>query len=300
MADESNTNKKPKLKKREILNLHKQLRNQFEFDRLKMYFGDDYTTKNGIIIRQPTLGEIIEVGEKEFYETLNVFVANPTSYRLPLWKMGIDWCKLTDFELFCILYQNISHDVCKLFLPECKIYEYKVYSEQIDEDTSEVVLYNPDTESIIRNIDYLEFSQYLRTMFNIFPKIEYAAGKATRESIILEDEQKASRNKDVKFTSNLQPLVSSCLNHPGFKYKKNELREVGICEFMDSVNRLQVYENTVALLRGSMSGMVDTSKISKENFNFMRDLLAEDDSKKYGGKEKEAFNRLVNRDNKEN
>lgn len=298
MAEE--TNGKPKLKKREILDLHKQLRSQFEFDRLKMYFGDDYTTKNGIIVRQPTLGEIIEVGEKVFYETLNVFVANPTSFRLPLWQMGIDWCRLTDFELFCILYQNINPDVCKLFLPECKIYEYKVYSEQLDEDTSEVVLYNAETESIIRNIDYLEISQYLRTMFNIFPKIEYARGKATRESIIWEDEQKLSRNKNNGFTSSLQPLVSSCLNHPGFKYKKNELKEVGICEFMDSVNRLQVYENTVALLQGSMGGWVDSSKVPKENFNFMRDLLAEDDSKKYSGKEKEAFNNLVGKENKEN
>ena len=298
MAEE--TNGKPKLKKREILDLHKQLRSQFEFDRLKMYFGDDYTTKNGIIVRQPTLGEIIEVGEKVFYETLNVFVANPTSFRLPLWQMDIDWCRLTDFELFCILYQNINPDVCKLFLPECKIYEYKVYSEQLDEDTSEVVLYNAETESIIRNIDYLEISQYLRTMFNIFPKIEYARGKATRESIIWEDEQKLSRNKNNGFTSSLQPLVSSCLNHPGFKYKKNELKEVGICEFMDSVNRLQVYENTVALLQGSMGGWVDSSKVPKENFNFMRDLLAEDDSKKYSGKEKEAFNNLVGKENKEN
>lgn len=271
MADNEQTSK-PKLKKREILDLHKQLRSQFEFDRLKMYFGYDYTTKNGIVIRQPTIGEIIDVGEKEFYEVLNVFVANPTSFRLPLWKMGIDWCKLTDFELFCILYQNINPEVCKLFLPECKINEYKVYSEQLDEETSDVVLYNPETESIIRNIDYLEISQYLRTMFNIFPKIEYAAGKVTRESIIWEDEQKAKREKDNVYTSSLLPLISSCLNHPGFKYQKCDLKKVGICEFMDSVNRLQIYENTRALLQGSMSGLVDCSKISKENFNFMREI----------------------------
>ena len=80
---------KAKLSKREELEFHKQIRKQFEFDKLKMYFGDDYKTKSGIIIRQPRLGEIIEVGEKEFFETLNVFVCNPTQYRLPLWNMGV-------------------------------------------------------------------------------------------------------------------------------------------------------------------------------------------------------------------
>lgn len=291
--DKPNKPNKPKLKKREILDLHKQLRGQFEFDNLKMYFGDDYITKNGIVVRQPSLGDIIEVGEKNFYETLNVFVSNPTSFRLPLWNMGVDWCTITDFELFIILYQNINPEVCKLFLPKCPITEYKVYSEQIDEDTAEPVLYNPESKSIIRNIDYLEISQYLRNMFNIFPKVEYAKGKATRESIIWEDEQNAKRKEDKKYVSTLQPLISSCVNHPGFKYKKSELKEVGICEFMDSVSRLQVYENTRALLTGSMSGFCDTSKISKENFNFMRDFSADDTKKKASAKEKEAFNRLT-------
>lgn len=41
---------------------------------------------------------------------------------------------------------------------------------------------------------------------------------------------------------------------------------------MDSVQRLQVMENSLALLRGSMSGFVDTSKINKDEFNFMREI----------------------------
>jgi hypothetical protein len=41
---------------------------------------------------------------------------------------------------------------------------------------------------------------------------------------------------------------------------------------MDSVQRLQIYENSTALLKGSMSGFVDTSKIDKDEFNFMREI----------------------------
>ena len=56
------------------------------------------------------------------------------------------------------------------------------------------------------------------------------------------------------------------------KYKKNELREVGIVEFMDSVQRLQVYESSTALLKGIYSGFVDASKIDKNELNFMREI----------------------------
>ena len=41
---------------------------------------------------------------------------------------------------------------------------------------------------------------------------------------------------------------------------------------MDSVQRLQIYESTHALMSGMYSGFCDTSKISKEQFNFMREI----------------------------
>ena len=65
-------------------------------------------------------------------------------------------------------------------------------------------------------------------------------------------------------------LISAYLNHPGTKYKKNELREVGIYEFMDSIQRIQIYESTVALNHGVYSGMINTKDIKPEAFNFMR------------------------------
>ena len=92
------------MKKSEELALHKEIRNSFTFDRMKMLLCLDYETKGGIVVRQPRIGEIVEIGEEVFYRNLNTWVTNPTSYRAPLWHMDIDWCKITDFELFCNLY----------------------------------------------------------------------------------------------------------------------------------------------------------------------------------------------------
>ena len=57
------------------------------------------------------------------------------------------------------------------------------------------------------------------------------------------------------------------------KYSKKDLKTIGIVEFMDSVQRLQVYESTHALINGMYSGFVDSSKLKKEDFNFMRSLM---------------------------
>ena len=90
--------------------------------------------------------------------------------------------------------------------------------------------------------------------------------------MIFEDRQNQDLHKNESYQSTLLPLISACLNHPGFKYKKNDFREVGIVEFMDSVQRLQIYESSTALMKGMYSGFLDTSKIDKEELNFMRDI----------------------------
>jgi len=41
---------------------------------------------------------------------------------------------------------------------------------------------------------------------------------------------------------------------------------------MDSVQRLQVYESSTAVMKGMYSGFVDGSKIKPENYNWMRSL----------------------------
>ena len=265
-----------------------------DIDLLKMYLKKPYVVNDQITIYQPTIGQIIEFGdnkqygEKEFYSTVNIFVSNPTSYRLQLWKMGIDWNKISDFELFSMLVTGVHEDVQKiLFGDNTNFKALKPYGLTValteDEKQEEkyagqdsktvMVLYDKESQLIVDEETYQKIVNYMRVMFNIFPKVEKAKGRTTKEWIIQEEEEKLALGKKNKETSMLLPLISSCINHPGFKYRASELDNVGIVEFMDAVQRLQVYENTRALLAGSMSGMCDMSRVDREEFNFMRSLL---------------------------
>lgn len=251
----------------------------FEFDRLKMYFGEPYIIKckdtEDIIITQPTIGNILEFGEKEFYSMLNTFISNPTSYRLQLWDMGKDWNKISDYELFSTLIKGLDENSTTLLFGDIDFQLFDLYRKKVeDSEESIITLYNERQNIEITEETYRCMAEYLRLMFNIYPKVEKAKGKATKEAIIEEDrmnlELELKKNKG--YRSMLLPLVSSCINHPGFKYKLDELREIGIVQFMDSVQRLQLYENTVALNSGMYSGMCDLSKVDKKLFNFMRDI----------------------------
>ena len=251
---------------------------KFEFDRLKMYFGEPYKVHcdvGEIVISTPTIGDILQFGEKEFYSMLNIFVSNPTSYRLQLWDMGVDWNKISDYELFCMLIKGLDTEATKLLFGDVNFQSFNLYNKKLEDSDEQVLtLYSQEQNIEITEDTYRCIAEYLRLMFNIYPKVEKAKGKATKEAIIDEDRMNLEfeMGKNKKSKSMLLPLVSSCINHPGFKYKLNELREIGIVQFMDSVQRLQIYESTVAINSGLYSGMCDLSKVDKKLFNFMRDI----------------------------
>ena len=248
---------------------------EYKFDPLKMYFREDYFVK-GIRIVQPTINDILNMGESKFYSGLSPFLYNSTSIRVMLWDLPqrIDWCNVKDIEVFGILKNmtNTDNSAIRLLFPDYRIEHMQLM--QLNEKNSnecQLFLYDEENDFVLNESEYMEIAEYIRTLLNIHPKIEKAKGKTTKQWMIDEDKMNMAQ-RDEKNTSTLLPLISACINHPGFKYKLQELRDVGIYEFMDSVQRLQIYESTIALLGGSYSGFADMSKVPKEQFNFMRDI----------------------------
>lgn len=238
-----------------------------------MFFGEDYQVADGIVISQPTIGEIMIFGEDKFNQMLNPFVVNPTSLRVALWQQGIDWTKISDYELFyqLILQLHLTPNETSLIFGDLDFSKFNLYKRQNEIEgklVEDIVLLNHEQNVLIDEEIYNHMSNYLRTMFNVFPKVEKAKGRTTKEWMIEEDILNSKSQIEKK--SSLLSMISFCLNHPGFKYKKSELKELGVVEFYDSVQRLLIYESTSSLMKGIYSGFVDTSKIDKKEFDFMR------------------------------
>lgn len=251
----------------------KEKKYEFYFDELQMYYGMDYKINDHIVIKQPTMGELIKFGEKKVYASIMPFVSNPTTYRLQLWDMGIDWNKISDFELFVMLVQGLKKEDTSLLFGDFDFGQLKPYQDSLRDNA--LVLYNFDGSIIIDEETYMHMREYIRLMFDQHPKEEKAKGKFTKQSII--DEERINlinaQKLNKKEKSIYLPLISAMLNHPGFKYKKHELKDVGIVEFMDSVKRLQLYESTRALMSGMYSGFCDVSKMDlNKELNWLRDL----------------------------
>lgn len=242
-----------------------------------MFFGEDYVINESITIHQCFIQEIVDFGQKYFFQALSPFVGNPTTYRLQLWDLGIDWNELDDFDLFAMLIPSIPPEVSCIIFGR---YDFTNLQLMMRKDTQEKVLYDPVTDTIVDRATYIAMREYIRMAMNQYPKLQKARGKQTKLAIIDEDrmnirnhQRMVRMGKEKDSTSYLLNLIATMLITPGFKYKKNELREVNIVQFMEEVSRFQVWKSTEALMQGMYSGFLDTSKMNLDKeLNWFREI----------------------------
>lgn len=241
--------------------------NILEVDELLLYFGDPYVVNDYVTITLPKIGELVKYGERQYYSMLSTITAIPSDMKSQLWDTGIDWTQITDFQLFMMLVSTLPKDKTYILFGDLDFQAMRPF-ENKQNDT--VVLYNPDTGAVIDELAYGKISSYLCSAHNITKKVEKAANEFTKKFMIDEDRQKLAYNAKQPYKSFLRPLISAVKCRQG--YTLDYVKNMGIVEFFDDLSRLQIIVNADALLQGSYSGMIDTSKIPKKNFDWCREI----------------------------
>lgn len=236
-------------------------------DELQLYFGDPYVVNDYITITIPKIGELVKYGEREYYNMLQIITAIPSEMKSKLWDMGLDWTQLTDFQLFMMLAPTLPKDKTYILFGDFDFQTLKIF-KNLQNDT--VVLRNPDTGAVIDELAYGKMQSYLCSAHNLTKKVEKAANEYTKKFMIDEDRQKIAYNQKQPYKSFLRPLISAVKCRMG--YTLDYVKNMGLYEFMDDLSRLQVIVNTDALLSGMYSGMVDTKKIKKSEFDWCREI----------------------------
>lgn len=244
-----------------------------QVDTLKLYLGDNIKIADRIILLQPNIGQIAEYGEAKYMSMAQTLCSTPSSMKVALDDMGLDFAKVTDFQLFMILSQSLDPGVTSLLLGDLDLTQLKPYPI---ENSDEIVLSNEDHTIVINEIIYETLVTYIRRMHNFKKQVDKPGNEVTRKILIDIERKDAERNKNKPYKSFLVPLISSLQgrNH----WSKEYIRNMGIYEFFEQVNRAQVIVQADAALTGSWSGMVDTKKIPKDTFDWMKDLSEESKS----------------------
>ena len=249
--------------------------NLLEVDELSLYFGDPYVVNDYVTITLPKIGELVKFGERRYYSMLQTIAAIPSEMKSQLWDMGLDWTQITDFQLFMMLAPTLPQDTTSILFGDLDFQSMRPF-ENKENDT--VFLGNPDTGAKIDELAFGKIHSYLCSAHNLTKKVEKAANEFTKKFMIEEDRQKIQHSQKQPYKSFLRPLISAVKCRMG--YTIDYVKNMGLYEFMDDLSRLQIIIHSDALLQGSYSGMVDTKKIPKSEFDWCREINTKKNAQK--------------------
>lgn len=247
---------------------------KFEVDELKLYMSDEIKIADGVVIKNPKIADIVERGEKEYFSFIQTITATPSSMKVSLDDMGLDWMKVTDFQLFIILSQTLPQEATSIILGDLDLKALKPYRLS---DSGEVVLSNADHTIIINEVIYEILVTYLRKMHNFSKQIDKAGNEITRKVLLEVARQDAKMAQDKPYKSFLKPLISAIKCRMG--YTMDYVRNMSIFEVFDDLARLNIITQADAALGGCYSGMCDVSKIDKTVFDWAREITEESKTK---------------------
>ena len=233
---------------------------------LSIYRGKDIIVTDHIKIHQPTIGEIEEYGEKEYFSLVSTFVVTPFDMIAQLDQQGIDFTQITDFDLFMGLVTCIPQEQSQILFGDIDFSQYR----QVLTETG-VCLMNK--QSVISEPVYHILAKYVRKMHCIAPpKYDKVGNEATKQKLIefaYDDLKYASRRP---YKSQLQNLVSALVNHPYFKCSYYDVWDMPVYAFYDSLQRTSIINNVMNLYQSIYSGNIDCNKINKKELDWTRQL----------------------------
>ena len=246
-------------------------------DELKIYRGEDFVISEHVIIHQPTLGEICDYGERDYYSMISQLCATPQTMKVQLWDMGIDYTTITAWKLFySILYKLYPKEKTSIIFGNLVFSCFQLMQR---EDDNSVFLYQIIEcdgnleEIVIDEYTYCIITDYLRYSHGIHKDDKLPGNQATKMILIEDEREEIERNKNKEYHSQLKNMISAMVNCEGFKYNHSEVWNLKIGAFMDSVKRITKIKNANLLLQSGYSGFgINLKEISNKQLDWLGEL----------------------------
>ena len=250
-------------------------------DELMIYRGEDNKINDKIKIHIPTLGEICDYGEDNYFALVYQVTATPSDMMWQLDEMGINFTEIDNFTLFSQLtcfkvdemeekdfQMNINRT--KILFGDLNLFEFNLMQ---DLSNNEPCLYNQKTDNKIDGYTYKVICDCLRKIHFLEEHIEIPANESTRIVLIEDAKERYEMNKNKKHSSYLTNLISAMINSPGFKYNHSQVWDMKINAFMDSVKRISKIQNANLLLQSGYSGFgINLKEVSDKQINWLGEL----------------------------
>jgi hypothetical protein len=273
-------------------------------DKLRIYKGLDVPITPKISVKQPTLSEILEFGERDYFSAVRTLTSVGADMKWQLWEQGIDYTKISDYDLFIKLIWRIlgsqktmieeaqltvegqqmladftQEELDKLMVNPLRLIlnidlgDFILCKEDTAADEPErLILYNRKDDITIDQAVYAQMISVIRDIHGFKRNNEMPGNEITKMDLIEDarDELEAAKYKD--FESILRPLISY-LNVKCGLCGSDQIWNMHINQFFYDIKKAGGIKETELLLQGAYSGFASLKDVDNEKLNWFSDVM---------------------------
>ena len=274
----------------------------FNIDELKIYRGSDIPITDKIVVIQPTLDQIIEFGEKRYFQTVHCLTGVGADFKWQLWDyFNIDYTTIDDFELFKKMIwrslsskkyiykeltenreqyaeqlKNISEEELadmlvnplSLVLKDIDLADFEEYQS---DKCSETILYDKEHDITIDRFIYTRIVDTVRKIHGFKRNNQMPANERTKMDLIEDARDEAMMAAKKEYKSVLLPLISALVAKTG-QMGNDNIWNTKIYMFFDSIKRINKIQDATLLLQGVYSGFASLKGVDKARLDWMGEI----------------------------
>lgn len=231
-----------------------------------MLFKREVPINDSIRIVIPTVEEILDFGEDEYYSLVSSLTSMPIDMMAELDDIGIDFTEIDEYELFMILFNSLKNADTRLVFGDLDL---NCFGPAINKENGEVVMYD-DTHGIVidRSVQNM-ISCTLRKIHHLEKNVKKPGNDEAKAYMIERAKIKRRRKKRSKKDTNLERLIVAMVNTEEFKYKFDEVKSLSIYQFNESVRQIIKKVDYNNRMIGVYAGTVNVKDISQDDLNWL-------------------------------
>ena len=226
----------------------------------KLLYADRYNINDKIYVRVPTVGEVLD-NEDKYFEIVYTIIATPYDLMVQLDDNGIDFTKISSFELFCLLFGHLKELDTSLVFGDLDISKFNV---AMNTQNGNYVLRDEENDITIDRAIHGQICACLRKLLNI-PKTEKLPGNEEGRIYMLEKaRKKAKRKKKKQPDSQIEDLIVALVNTAEFPYDYMSVKDISIYQFYSSLKQITHKVKFDKTMIGVYAGTVSFDKLNMD------------------------------------
>lgn len=232
---------------------------------INLLYKREYPITDKIHVMIPTVGEVVD-NEDLYYELVTSLTSVPRDMMVQLDDIGIDFTKISEYDLFIALFNGVRASDTRLIFGDLDLSKFETV---VNTKTEQIVLYDEEHDIMIDKGIQNQIAQTLRKINHLEKNIKKPGNEETKQYLIKRERLKQQRRKNRKTFSQLEQLIVALVNTEQFKYGFDEVRNLTIYQFNESLHQIAAKIDYDNLMRGVYAGTVKTSDISPDRLNWL-------------------------------